>query len=204
MEEGEPQKDAAAQEGGPEAPGSKAYSTLEADFEEASACSAAPSAGPPPCPPPLVANHPPAAAAAAGQVLTELATDAGLDKFRVEYEKVFRALKKSHGAWSRAAQRGGSAAGWAAKQAGRALAPQLQRAVTQNMSVYPPHKKEKDRVRRREREAADPEVSRAQLGDCGGRGQGAVGAQAVRGRPGGRAPRGSWAAPRLQAKEGLA
>lgn len=32
------------------------------------------------------------------QVLQELATDEGLDKFRVEYEKVFRALKKSHGA----------------------------------------------------------------------------------------------------------
>lgn len=30
------------------------------------------------------------------QVLRELATDAQLDRFRAEYEKVFRALKKSH------------------------------------------------------------------------------------------------------------
>jgi hypothetical protein len=31
------------------------------------------------------------------QVLQELASDKGLERFRIEYEKLYRALKKSHG-----------------------------------------------------------------------------------------------------------
>jgi hypothetical protein len=35
------------------------------------------------------------------QVLQELVGDRGLERFRVEYEKLYRALKKSHGAGMR-------------------------------------------------------------------------------------------------------
>lgn len=33
-----------------------------------------------------------------GQVLQELAADKTLERFRIEYEKLFRTLRKSHGA----------------------------------------------------------------------------------------------------------
>lgn len=50
----------------------------------AAGAAAAPRPPPPPPPPP--------------QVLTELAGDRSLERFRLEYEKLYRTLKKSHGA----------------------------------------------------------------------------------------------------------
>lgn len=55
------------------------------------------------------------------QVLTELASDKSLERFRIEYEKLYRTLKKSHGAFCLMADAGDFWGRGAAARAGRLL-----------------------------------------------------------------------------------